>query len=191
MFFIFIANILISLLCVVLITYINQQYNLSPIFKCMIFIAVTELSGIVAMLLTENTWEYKSIVKMYLINIPLIIPIFLCFLLRTKSIKWNMLLGLFISCLFCAIFYIFEIVYYPLLWTLILLVGFNISINIYPKSRYKRLYICLLLCLFLWTLGCLLDRVLYIVFLDNTYVILSISYVILVISDIIYFQKNI
>lgn len=179
-----------SLLCVVIITYINQQYKLSSIFKCMIFIAVTELSAIIAMLLTENTWEYKPIVKIYLISIPLVIPIFLCFLLRTKSIKWNILMGLAISCLFCVIFYIFEIVYYPLLWTLILLVSFNISINIYPKSRSKRLYLCLLLCLFLWTLGCLLDRFMYIVFLDNTYIILSISYVILVISDIIYFQKN-
>lgn len=189
MFFIFIANILISLLCVVLITYINRQYKLSSIFKCMIFIAVTELSAIIAILLTENTWEYKPLVKTYLINMSLIIPIFLCFLSRAKSIKWNILFGLAISCLFCAIFYIYEIVYYPLLWTLILLACFNISINIYPKSRYKRLYICLLLSFFLWILGCLLDRVLYIVFLDNTYIILSISYVILVISDIIIFRR--
>ena len=122
MFFIFIANILISLLCVVLITYINRQYKLSSIFKCMIFIAVTELSAIIAILLTENTWEYKPLVKTYLINMSLIIPIFLCFLSRAKSIKWNILFGLAISCLFCAIFYIYEIVYYPLLWTLILLV---------------------------------------------------------------------
>lgn len=150
MHFIFIVNILISFMCVVLITYINKRYKLSSIFKCMIFIVATELSAIIAMLLTENTWEYKPLIKMYLINIPLIMPLFLCFLLKTKSIKWNIFLGLVISCLFCVIFYIFEIVYYPLLWTLILLVSFNISINIYPKSRYKRIYIYMFAIVFLF-----------------------------------------